>query len=279
MELAGWLRDIYRLSPLEDGDEEEELYSQDVNNAGGEPRRHANARVHQSQPAAPIEIIDLGSPSASSGIEENTTGDIAQLQRRSSTPNPVIVQSVEQVVATCPEPVLAPPAINHGEEPEHASIGTVRRWLWTDLMEHLDRKRVVSKAISELKADDRELIRNRIRLVGRIASTREIAACVEMLSRGESKLRGVLARDMPKIMVLADVFLSWWFCRNYFKGPKASREELTELKHCIEDGSVELNTFYDYMHTVMGTTFSKEALQHPGRPSQAEIIEISDDDD
>jgi len=279
MELAGWLRDIYTLSPVENSDEEKELYSQDMNRAIGKPQRHTNARVHQPEPAAPIEIIDLGSPSASSGVEENTTGDIAQRQRRSSAPNPVVAQSVEQVVATCPEPVIAPPAINHGEEPEHASIGTVRRWLWTDLMEHLDRKRVVSKAISELMADDRELIRNRIRLVGKIASTREIAACVDMLSRGESKLRGVLARDMPKILVLADLFLSWWFCRNYFKGPKASKEELKKLKLCIKDGSVEITTFYDYMHTVMGTTFSKEALQHPERPSQAEIIEISDDDD
>lgn len=260
MELAGWLRDVYKLSPVASNDEAEELHSQ--------------------------EIIDLGSPSASSGMGD-VTGDVSDARRRWPTPDSVIAESVETdiaesvepVIATHPELVPAPTRINHGEEPEHASIGAVRRWLWTDLMEHLDRKRVVSKAISELRADDRELIRNRVWLVGKMASIREIAACVEMLRTGESKLLGVLPRDMPKILIFTNLFLSWWFCRNYFKGPKASKQDLKELKSCIEDGSAETNTFYDYVHTVMGTTFSEDALQHPERPSQAEVIEISDDDD
>ncbi|CAA9957935.1 hypothetical protein PTMSG1_01512 [Pyrenophora teres f. maculata] len=272
MELAGWLRDIYSLSPVVNSDEEE-LHSQD------EPQPIDHSPVQLPQPTAPIEIISLGSPSSQSENEEEMAGNVRTFRRRLSTPDSVIAESVKPAMPTYPEVVPTRTPINHGDEPEHASIGTVRRWLWTDLMEHLDRKRVVSKAILELRADDRELIRNRVRHVGKIASIREIAACVEMRWRGESKLRGVLPRDMPKIMVVTDLFLSWWFCRSYFKGPKASKEELTELKLCIEEGSAEMTTFYDYVHTVMGTTFSEEALQHPERPSQAEIIEISDDDD
>ncbi|KAA8625759.1 hypothetical protein PtrSN002B_005113 [Pyrenophora tritici-repentis] len=270
MELAGWLRDIYSLSPVVNSDEE----LQD------EPQPNDHSPVQQPHPGASMKIIDLSSPSPQSEIEEEMAGKVLEFRRQLSIPDLVIADSAEPaIMPTYSEVVPTRTPINHGDEPEHASIGTVRRWLWTDLMEHLDRKRVVSKAIFELRVDDRELIRNRVWRVGKIATIREIAACVEMLWRGETKLRGVLPRDMPKILVVTDLFLSWWFCRNYFKGPKAPKEELAELKLCIEDGSAEMTTFYDYVHTVMGTTFSEEALQHPERPSQAKIIEISDDDD
>jgi hypothetical protein len=102
-----------------------------------------------------------------------------------------------------------------------------------------------------------------------------------MICKGESKLPGVLLRDMPKAITFTKLFLSWWFCRNCFQQSEAyaSIRDLEELKECIDDGSADTDTFYNYVYTVIGTIFSPEALQRPERPSQAEIIEISDDDD
>ncbi|RMZ70909.1 chromatin-remodeling complex atpase chain isw-1 [Pyrenophora seminiperda CCB06] len=267
MELAGWMKDIYQLPPVANSDEKDE------------PQPHDYPPVHPSQPGAFVEIIDLGSPSVSSGDEVVMPGDAADIRRRSSTPDSIITESVEPIIATHPELISAAIPVNHTDESQLASISTIRRCLLADLIEYSDRKRVVSKAISKLRADDRELIRNRVQLIGKMASTREITACVDMLWSGESKLRGVLPRDMPKILVFVNLFLSWWFCRDYLKGPKASKADLADLKLSIEDGSAKMDVFYDYVHTVMGTTFSEKALQHPERPSQAEIIEISDDDD
>ena len=88
-----------------------------------------------------------------------------------------------------------------------------------------------------------------------------------------------LALFAAGFITFANLFLSWWLCRDYYKEPNASAAELEELKRCIDDGSAEIATFYDYLHTIMRTTFSEQALQHPEQPSQAEIIEISDDDD
>jgi len=244
------------------------------------------------------EIIDLGSPSDSSDIEEGnalpsginigTEADPVEDQledlTRSSTRDSVIADSVEPIMYAHPG-LIQPDGgltthkpINHGDDPENASIATVRRWKWEDLVEHLDRKRVVSKVIHEMKFSDREVIRNRIRLVGKTNLIKEIRACISMLYRRETKLQGVLPRDMPKILAFTKLFLSWWFCSNYFQEPEASKKDLEELRRCMDSGAAETSTFYDYVYTIMGTTFSEKALQHPDQPSQAEIIEISDDD-
>jgi hypothetical protein len=248
-----------------------------------------------------MEIVDLGSPSESSDIEEgdaspfdhpagNTTqmaGDRFDVPIRISTPDSIIVDNIEPAVYDLPSqpaterpvPVRAP--VNHGDQPENASITTVRRWRWADLVEHHDRKRVVSKALLELRTEDRELIRSRIKHVGKVSLIKEIGACVDMLCRGESKLPGVLLRDMRKVITFTTLFLSFWFCRNCSQQPgtEVSMQDLEELKEFLDDGSAETGTFYDYVYTIMETTFSPDALQHPERPSQAEIIEISDDDD
>ncbi|RAR14195.1 hypothetical protein DDE83_002462 [Stemphylium lycopersici] len=295
MEHASWLRDIYKLEPVADSDDEHEGHD----NSGAR-----EMPLPQPQLLVATEIIDLGTPSESSNVGErnaspfdplimseyNNNGNPIRHHRRSLTPDSVIADSIEPTYDECgvlPNPNTAclsstlPLRIptNHGDEPEKASISSVRRWQWTDLAENLDRKRIVSKALLEMKPGDRELVRSRIRLVGKIGLLKEVGACVSMLRRGETKLPGTLLRDMPKIMNLTNMFLSWWFCRNYSNGHRASTAELEELKHCIDKGSAGTTTFYNYVYTVMGTTFSEQALQHPERPSQAEIIEISDDDD
>ena len=296
MVLAEWLLDIYKLGPLEDG---EESGSEDDSIPHDAPSTRPNIYRHRLKPS--VEIIDLGSPSESSGIEEgnaspfdhpagtaiDVAGDRFDAPTRFSTPDSIIVDTVEAAVydltgEPLPEhPVAVRVPVNHGDEPENASITTVRRWRWSDLAEHQDRKRVVSKALLEMKAEDRELIRSRTKHVGKANLIKELSACVDMLCRGDSKVPGVLPRDMPKVITFTKLFLSWWFCRNCFQEPDAvtSIRDLNELKAHIDDGFTGTNTFYNYIYTVMGTTFSPEALQHPERPSQAEIIEISDDDD
>jgi hypothetical protein len=293
MELAAWLRDIYRLKPVDHSDEHV-LDDQDVAATYDQSRLQQHTSVPQVKPAN--DIIDLGSPSGSSNIDDGDASpvdvDLAadpvegqfDIQTRSSTPDSVIEDSVEPVVYAHPgllEPDGGLPThtpVNHGDEPENASIATVRRWRWEDLVVHLDRKRIVSKTIQEMKFNDREVIRSRIRLVGKTNLIKEIRACVAMLCRGESKLQGVLIRDMPKIITFTKLFLSWWFCSSYSRGPEPSNTDLKELIQCMDTGVAETSTFYDYVCTIMRTTFSEQALRHPDQPSQAEIIEISDDD-
>jgi len=312
MELAGWLRDIYKLEPVAS---DEELESHSVpDDAPGEKTW---------PPSRPVEMIDLRSPPLE--LEETPSTSFLSNQRHSPTPDSVIVNSAldffnhrrqlrspdsvipestvdrnnqirlstpDSVIAESIEPVASesyrsldtsgPLSLRnpttYGDEPENASISSVRRWRWQELIAHSDRKRVVSKIIFEMRPSDRELIRNRVQL-GRSTLLKEIPACINMLCRRESKLQGVLLRDMPKIISFTNLFLSWWFCRDYAKEPNASVADLEELKRCIEDGSAETATFCNYTHTIMRTTFSEQALQHPEQPSQAEIIEISDDDD
>ncbi|KAI4679045.1 uncharacterized protein J4E88_006337 [Alternaria novae-zelandiae] len=294
MEFAAWLRDIYKLEPVDDSDEEQVPDDQDTA-MRDQPDIPPAASSLQVEPGN--EIIDLGSPPDSSDIEDgnallsrkNLGAEVDPVEdqledlTRSSTRDSVIADSVEPIMYAHPG-LLEPDGlstrtpINHGDAPENASIATVRRWKWEDLVEHLDRKRVVSKVIQEMKFNDREVIRNRIRLVGKTNLIKEIRACIGMLYRREKKLQGVLPRDMPKILTFTKLFLSWWFCSNYSREPNASKKDLEELRKCMDSGAAETSTFYDYVYTIMGTTFSEKALQHPHQPSQAEIIEISDDD-
>ncbi|KAF1940927.1 hypothetical protein EJ02DRAFT_455593 [Clathrospora elynae] len=277
IELSKWLIGIYKLDPVENSDSDEE---QELNDRGIDLPTHG--------PKLRTEIIDLGSPSGSSDVEDYNASpfDTTKNAITSSPPSrfptsgPIVVDIVEPVVYTIPERLIQEhPPINHGDEPEHASITTVRRWRWTDVISNLDRKRVVSKAIHEMRFEEREVIRSRIRHVGKANLIKEVEACVTMFARGDSRMQGVLPRDLPKIIIFTNLFLSWWFCNNYFSQPTASREQLEELKNHIDDRTAETGTFYDYVRTILTTTFSEKALQHPERPSQAEIIEISDDDE
>jgi hypothetical protein len=302
MELAGWLRDIYKLEPVVSSDDEP---------ASPSSNAASDKSLSKSQALATVGIIDLDTPPGSPEVRETAqhvvapAEDLSNLQRRASTTDSVLVdvdespsshqqrpstpglvaaQSIEPVINRHCAPLgsngarITPVFRRYGDDPENASVSSVRRWRWQELIEHLDRKRIVSKTIFEMSTSDRESVRNRVQLIGKTSLLREIAACINMLRRGEPKIPGVLLRDMVKIVSFTSLFLSWWFCRNYVKEPNASTADLEELQSCIEDGSAETSTFYDYLRTIMETTFSEKALQHPDQPSQAEIIEISDDD-
>jgi hypothetical protein len=295
MELADWLRGIYELEPVDDS---EDSGSEDDSVPHDGPTIQPITATHRPRPST--EVIDLDSPSESSDIEEDnaspfdhpaaavaqTVGDRVETPIRFYTPDSIIGDNVEPATPDLPtQPVterLVPSrtSMDHRDEPEHASIATVRRWRWSDLIEHQDRKRVVSKAILEMGTGDRGLIRSRIRDVGKAYLVKEIGACVHMLHMGKTRIPGVLQRDMRKVHTFTNLFLSWWFCSNCIKQqPGASKKDLEELADHMNGGSAETGTFYDYVYTVMETTFSPEALQHADRPSEAEIIEISDDDD
>jgi hypothetical protein len=165
-----------------------------------------------------------------------------------------------------------------GDAPEHASIATVNRWSWSELEGTQDRKRVVSKAIYALSSTDRESIRQRLGKIGRANMIRELPACVNMLLRGENKIPGILPQDSPKIVIFTKLFLCWWFCGDYI-AQEPSKQHLEELADSLREGSPDPATFCDYAATVLGTTFSRTAVNNPTQPSQAEIIEISDDDE
>ncbi|KAH7390560.1 hypothetical protein BKA66DRAFT_607600 [Pyrenochaeta sp. MPI-SDFR-AT-0127] len=294
MELAEWLLSIYRLEPLSDS--AEELDDRIISLQHGQPRPSPISANHPQ--TSSMGIVDLGSPSESSEAEEN----VAMILDESMEPvtnatqdqnshshsihmlDSIPMHPIERPISAREESYIVDGIKSSGyktyfnDEPESASIASVSSWRWTDLVGSQDRKRIVSKAVNEMKTQDRELLRTRLSQVGKAGMTKELRACIEMLSKGESKMQGVLPRDLPKIVTFTRLFLSWWLCDNYFR-VEPSQWHLEELLRCLEDDSPDPTTFYDYLVIIMSTTFNAEALKHPGFPSQAEIIEISDDDE
>jgi hypothetical protein len=289
LELAGWLLSIYSLNPVMSESEDEDNDSHRGEHGETWPR----SQSHQTQRG--VEIVDLGSPSESSqsGVEDmlvdrspSVPGEFyPQVPERFHTPNSVIADTVEPHVEAPPQ--LSPETrtastsrlgAQLGDAPESASIASARRWKWKDLVGMQDRKRIVTKAVEQMREEDRETIRSRLETVNKADLIREIPACIQMLVRRDTKLHGVLPRDMPKIIVFTRLFLCWWLCDNYF-GVEPSQWHLEELERCLQEGSPDPSTFFDSLNTIMNTTFSLDALRHLEQPSQAEIIEISDDDD
>lgn len=168
--------------------------------------------------------------------------------------------------------------IRHGNMPQEASIMTSDRWSWDHLQSAQDRKRIVTKVVRDMPAADRDIVRQRLATVEKADILREIPVCVQMLANSETRMHGVLPRDLAKIKVFARLFLSWWLCDNYFRA-EPSEWDLNELQKCLEEQSPDPSAFYDYVLKIMNTTFSAEALEHPTRPSQAEVIDLISDDD
>jgi hypothetical protein len=301
MLLADKLVEIYTTYTSEsDSEEDEEEEEQRSSNSA--TTQHARP----PQPSVSGVIIDLGSPPESSQEEmegilvESSPLPEAQYEEchlsspdRFHTPYSTIVDTVEESTRTPVQQLSSvSPTLHHagsvttalprlhpqlGNEPEKASIASARRWRWPDLVSTQDRKRIVTKALSEMSSVNRETIRSRLTIVGKTDMIREIPACIRMLARNETKMQGVLSRDMPKIVTFTRLFLCWWLCDDYFR-VEPSKWRLEELEQCLTEGSPDPSTFYDYLNTIMTTTFNPEALRHPEQPSQAEIIEISDDD-
>jgi hypothetical protein len=294
LEHASWLQGIYRLLPDPSSDDESQSDGVQEND---QAQPLAPQTSHQTQrPGMLSQIIDLGTPSnsdisddedaplsniptSSLSIElSNKSGRVTKSRPVSS--DPIVLESVEMSVhaeaEATPKVVRTRPPL--GDAPEHASIASVSRWNWSQIEETQDRKRAVSRAIYEMNAEDREVIRQRLQKVGRTNMVREIPACIAMLSRGDKRMPGILPQDLPKIVRFTRLFLCWWLYGNLLqKDP--SREELEELADCLQKRSPDPATFCDYVDTVLSTTFSVEALSKPTQPSQAEIIEISDDDE
>jgi hypothetical protein len=279
MMLARWLSEIYALEAAEESEEEQlhdRSHSPEPSAARSQPHKErGNLSLRHA------EIIDLGSPPASYQGE----GDMMLLD----SPHPQgvhVPDSIEQPGGTPAAPHAADRTtptraqVLLGNEPENASIATVRRWTWDDLIGTIDRKRIVSKALVSMNSDDREMIRSRLQTVGKADIVREFPACITMLARRETKVQGVLPRDMPKLVLFTRLFLCWWLCDNYFRVEPA-KWNLDALQDHLEGGSIgqDSGTFFDYLNKVMTTTFSPEALLNPEQPSQAEIIEISSDED
>ncbi|KAF1362044.1 hypothetical protein EJ07DRAFT_108179 [Lizonia empirigonia] len=280
LERANWFVSIYELSPVADSDDDEEQEEEEENEVPLASNRAGLSAVQScsySQQHSPSQVIDLGTPSDSSGSEDDHG---QKTQAFSSASISTVVDTIEDPDPASAEisPTTAHPQVPLGDAPEHASISTVRRWSWSQLQDTQDRKRVVSKAIHEMSPTDRETLRQRLQKVGRAAMAREIPGCIYMFLRGDQNMPGILPQDLAKIVTFTRLFLCWWLCGNYFEEiPLKSR--LEELVDCLQQQSPDPGTFCDYVDTVLSTTFSPTALKDPMQPSQAEIIEISDDDE
>ncbi|KAH6622279.1 hypothetical protein C7974DRAFT_219367 [Boeremia exigua] len=287
LERATWLEEIYRLPPDATSDGESQGEPSVLNNKAQSPT---------ARPTPPSQIIDLGSPSDTSEPEDDEvplTGVSAtpvqyidgndpdqKVQIGASTSDSIIIDTIESPlrgsVATSTPTVHSRALLD--EAPEHASVSTVNRWSWDQLEETQDRKRAVSKAINELSSTERRTIKQRLQSVGRANMVREILTCIDMFLRGDNKIPGVLPQDLSKIVTFTKLFLCWWSCSNCFKRD-LSKLELAELAECLRQHAPDPATFHDYVSTVLSTTFSHAALSRSTQPSQAEIIEISDDDE
>lgn len=288
---ATWLEDIYRLSPEGSSDEESQNEASGVTNEVQLPPTQLSGPIPHR--ASPSQIVDLGTPSDSEdeGLAPNTTvsvslqdgnGGLEESGILTGIPvsDPVVFDLIESVeTASAIPPVDVPPRALLGDSPEQSSLLTVSRWSWAFLEETNDRKRAVSKAIYELSPTDRETIRQRLRRVGNATMIREIPVCVSMLSRGATRMPGILPQDLAKIVTFTRLFICWWLCGNYFQR-EIPETDLMELDEHLQSGeSSDVSIFCSYVDTVLHTTFSRKALSCPTKPSQAEIIEISDDDD
>ncbi|KAF9695011.1 hypothetical protein EKO04_007050 [Ascochyta lentis] len=292
LEQANWLASVYETpSDSNNGDDSQTEDSVVSNN----PHLPAAQPLERSQQQiSPVEFIDLGTPSDSSDFESDheplkdgsTTPARNKDKREPSTqtrvlaPEPMIADTIEtpNLVAAAATLTARSSRTPLGDAPEHASIATVSRWTWPQLIETQDRKRIVSKAIHDLSPHKKEMIRQRLQNVGRTNMIREIPACVDMLLRGDARMPGILPQDLPKIVTFTKLFLCWWLCGDYFS-EEPSKQGLEELARCLRQNSPDPATFCDYVDTILNTTFSHAALSNPMQPSQAEIIEISDDDE
>ncbi|KAF2630327.1 hypothetical protein BU25DRAFT_489124 [Macroventuria anomochaeta] len=292
LERAGWLALIYKEPPKDatDDDSREEDHATSIGTAPSTAQPVGST----IPPSSMGGFMDLGTPPDTSDSEDDVTplsdppitpaksnNKLApSIQTHLLSSDPVVVNTIETpgpaVAATTPTAVRSRAPL--GDAPEHASMSTVSRWNWSQLKDTQDRKRIVSKVIHELSSTDREMIRQRLQKVGRANVAREIPMCVALLLRGDKKMPGILPQDQPKIVTLMRLFLCWWLCGNYFV-EEPSGECLEELASCLKQNSPDPTTFCDYLDTVLNTTFSLEALSNPTKPSQAEIIEISDDDE
>ncbi|EAT83547.2 hypothetical protein HBI56_233170 [Parastagonospora nodorum] len=300
LELSEWLLSIYRLDPVDDSDDsgDEEIRHNNLINISGE-NTSARGAVRTIPPRSQqrFDVIDLGSPPESSQgdmedllVESSPPPELPAVHRHPSppdvdhTPDLAVAETIEPGAHAHPQnPQTTSTATKRsrghlGDEPQHASIASARRWTWSDLTSTRDRKRIVTKALYEMNFNERETIRTRLGTVGKAEMIREIVACVRMLAQNGNKMPGILPRDLPKIVTLTRLFLSCWLGNNYLR-IEPTELHLQDLGQRLQDGSPDLGTFWDYLNTVMTTTFSPTALQNPERPSQAEIIEISDDDE
>jgi hypothetical protein len=279
LEHANWLASIYNLDPEDDSDED----SNEDRNSVEEVANLDATQTPKPRPGALPEVIDLDSlpdaseleyghsaPSQSSILppEGNRLQDSAHRAVRS-------MNEVDRtVVPTSAGSVQGP----QGDAPENASIVTVRRWRWGNLVEMQDRKRVVSKAVHEIDSEKREMIRIRLRILGRVQIIREIIPCVDMLVRGDTRMPGVLPRDSVKIIALTTLFLCWGLCENCFQ-KTPTQGKLKELAQRLDQDYSDLDAFCEYLNTILTTTFSPDAVQRLERPPPAEAIVISDDEE
>lgn len=287
---ATWLEEIYRLPPEGSSDEEPQNEASEITNEVQLPPTQLSGPIRHR--ASPSQIVDLGTPPdlEDEGLAPNTPvamflqdedGQSEEGGTLTGIPvsDPVVFDLIESVETAS----AIPSADVHsrallGDAPEQSSLSTVSRWSWAILEETNDRKRAVSKAIYELSPMDRETIRQRLRRVGSVKMVREIPVCVSMLSRGSTKMPGILPLDLAKIETFTRLFTCWWLCGNYFQ-KEIPETDLIELDEHLRSDPSEVSIFCNYVDTVLQTTFSRKALSCPAKPSQAEIIEISDDDD
>lgn len=273
LERAIWLEGIFKLLP--DVSSDDEVQSSDAEG----PRVIDLSSSSASEDSADGFMPVKGTLTSPLRVEHPTNpGRVIEPCPLSSDPALLDTIETSAPAIVAPTPRVARSRAPLGDAPEHASIASVSRWSWAQLEETQDRKRVVSRAIYEMSSTDREAVRQRLHKVGRMNMIREIPACVEMLSRGEKRLPGVLPQDLPKILKFTRLFLCWWLCGNYLQ-KVPSQTDLEELAGCLRERSPDPPAFCDYVDTVLSTTFSLEALDKPTQPSQAEIIEISDDDE
>ena len=238
-------------------------------NLGG-PGLTPNPSRHQHE-----ELIPLWSQES----PRSTFNSSAKSSRPPQLSDPSLSQRTYASQGTHPTPTKHTKVQPHNRDsPELASISTVAKWGWKNLVETRDRKRIIMKLISQMNDDDRETLRTRIASVKKQHILMEIPKCIGMLLRKENKIQGILPRDLPKIVMFTRLFLSWWLADNYFlKEPEPER--LQELAHSLEQQAAGANKFYDFIRYIMEHTFSKKALEKPAAPSQAEVIVISDSDD
>ena len=213
LEHANWLVSIYNMDPVDDSDEESICSSSDA------PVDGSAMEVSGSRPDTSPEVIDLDSPSDASELGNSYTAPSPSPHTEGDEhlePAPRVERSQNEIEHEAVAVPTRPAPVPQGDAPEAASIATVLQWTWEHLVETQDRKRAVSKAVLEMSSETREMVRIRLRILGRMKIIRETMTCIDMLVRGDQRMPGFLPRDSSKIITLTTLFLCWGFSENCF---------------------------------------------------------------
>ncbi|ORY17658.1 P-loop containing nucleoside triphosphate hydrolase protein [Clohesyomyces aquaticus] len=159
--------------------------------------------------------------------------------------------------------------------PAQASADEIASWPWDEIVDddHAN-QRILLKLLFDMGSTGRSMLSTRISQISRSTLIREIRRCVEMFSRQEDKMEGVLRDDLIKIITMTKLFLSFYLIDD-FSEKAVTEVDLAEINGV--DLDFDLRSFFEFTEKYLRSIFARQVAATPTKLSQ--VITISSDDD